>query len=136
MTVDWRACERMQRLFRQKALGKEYNWIKIAESVAEIPFGTNGLAEVVADGKPICIGKHADDLFAFAAKCPHASGRFADGFVDAMGNVVCPLHRYRFCLKNGRNVSGEGYFLKHWPVEKREGGVYMGMEAKSFLGLF
>lgn len=111
-------------------------WIKVAESVGEIAFGANNMAEIIADDKTICVAKHNDELFAFAAKCPHASGRFADGFVDAVGNAVCPLHRYRFCLKNGRNVSGEGYYLKHWPVEKREDGIYVGFEAKSFLGLF
>ena len=114
----------------------KFNWVRIAESEAEIPFGDNQLAEVMADEKRICIGKHKNELFAFAPKCPHASGFFVDGFIDALGNVVCPLHRYKFCLKNGRNVSGEGYYLKHWPVEIREDGVFVGLEAKSFLGLF
>jgi nitrite reductase/ring-hydroxylating ferredoxin subunit len=108
-------------------------WVKVAEAVSEIPFGDNRLAEVEADGKRICMGKHNDTLFAFAQKCPHASGFLSQGFIDALGNVVCPLHRYKFCLKNGRNVSGEGYYLKHWPVEVREDGVYVGLEKKSLL---
>jgi nitrite reductase/ring-hydroxylating ferredoxin subunit len=111
-------------------------WIKVAEGVEEIPFGPNNLAEVVADEKRICIGKYKEELFAFPAKCPHASGILAEGFIDAMGNVVCPVHRYRFCMKNGRNVSGEGYYLKHWPVEVKEDGIFVGLETKSFLGLF
>lgn len=102
----------------------------------EILFGANGLAEVTADNKRICIGRHRDELFAFAAKCPHAGGFFKDGFIDAPGNVVCPLHRYRFCMKNGRNTSGEGYYLKHWPVEQREDGVFAGFGPGSFFGLF
>jgi nitrite reductase/ring-hydroxylating ferredoxin subunit len=110
-------------------------WIKIAETAEEIDFGANNLAEVEADGKKICIGKKGFELFAFAAKCPHASGHFADGFIDALGNVVCPLHRYRFCMKNGRNISGEGYYLKHWPVEIRSEGIFVGLEQKNFLGL-
>jgi len=112
------------------------SWVKVAESLDEVPFGTNQLAEVLAGDKKVCIGRHKGELFAFAAKCPHASGFFADGFIDPLGNVVCPLHRYKFCMKNGRNVSGEGYYLKHWPVEVREDGVYVGLEAKSFFGLF
>ena len=108
----------------------------MAESLEEVPFAANDLAEVVAGDKKLCIGKYKEDLFAFAARCPHASGHFAHGFIDALGNVVCPLHRYKFCMKNGRNVSGEGYYLKHWPVEVREDGVYVGLEAKPFLGLF
>lgn len=112
------------------------NWIRVAESLEEIPFGDNQLAEVMADNKKICVGKFKDNLFAFAAKCPHAGGFFKDGFIDALGNVVCPLHRYRFCPKNGRNVSGEGYYLKHWPVEQREDGVFVGLDTGSFFGLF
>lgn len=102
----------------------------------EILFGANNLAEVAADDKRVCIGKYREELFAFTAKCPHASGQLADGFIDVLGNVVCPVHRYKFCMKNGRNVSGEGYYLKHWPVEIREDGVFVGLESKSFLGLF
>lgn len=102
----------------------EKGWIKIAASITEISFSPNGIAEVSAGGKQICIARWNNNYFAFAPKCPHASGRFADGFIDALGNVVCPAHRYKFCLKNGRNVSGEGYYLKHWAV-KAEDGVYI-----------
>lgn len=100
-------------------------WLKIAESVSEIRFGSNSIAEADTGGRLICIAKYKELFFAFAPKCPHAGGRFADGFIDVFGNVVCPLHRYRFCLKNGRNVSGEGYYLKRWPVELREDGVFV-----------
>ena len=49
----------------------------------------------------------------------------AQGYVDGLGNIVCPLHRYRFELNRGRNVSGEGYYLKVYQVEEREDGVYV-----------
>ena len=117
-------------------MAEKINWVKVAESIAEVPFGENGLAEVMAGDKKVCIGKHKEALFGFAARCPHASGSFANGFIDALGNVVCPLHRYKFCMKNGRNVSGEGYYLKHWPVEVRDDGIYVGLKTKSFFGLF
>ena len=117
-------------------MANKINWVKIAESETEIRFGDNNLAEVMAGDKRVCIGKYKDELFAFAAKCPHASGVLSEGFIDALGNVVCPLHRYKFCMKNGRNVSGEGYYLKHWPVEVREDGVYVGLENKNLFGWF
>ena len=117
-------------------MAKHYIWFKAAETIEEIPFNTNGIAEITAEGKKICLGRHKEELFAFAPKCPHAGGFFVDGFIDALGNVVCPLHRYKFCMKNGRNISGEGYYLKHWPVEIREDGVFVGLETKGFLGLF
>ena len=104
------------------------SWIKIAESIAEINFQENQIAEVSTDGKTICMAKFNDQYFACAHKCPHASGLFVEGYIDAVGNVVCPIHRYKFSLKNGRNVTGEGYFLKVYPVELREDGVYVGIE--------
>jgi 3-phenylpropionate/trans-cinnamate dioxygenase ferredoxin subunit len=63
-------------------------------------------------------------------------GNAREGYIDALGNVVCPLHRYKFDLKNGRNISGEGYYLKNWPVEIREDGVYVGIEESKLFGLF
>lgn len=112
------------------------NCIKIAESVAEISFNANGLAEVQAGDKKICIGRFKEELFAFAPKCPHASGLLAAGWVDALGNVVCPLHRYKFCMRNGRNVSGEGYYLAHWPVEVRPDGVWVAFKAGGLFAIF
>ena len=72
-------------------------------------------------------------IFAFASKCPHAGGILADGYIDATGNIVCPQHRYKYNLKNGFNVSGEGYYLKNWPVEIRDDGVYIGFEENNSL---
>ena len=108
--------------------------IKIAESIEEIPFNSDNLAEVNAGGKTICLARHQDQVFACAQKCPHAGGFLVNGFIDMLGNITCPLHRYKFALKNGRNVSGEGYYLKTWPVEVREDGVYVNMEKKGLWG--
>ena len=110
-------------------------WHRIADSIQEIAFGDNNIAEVNADGKIICVAKHGEEIFAFARKCPHASGLFVNGMIDQSGNIICPVHRYKFCLKNGRNVSGEGYYLKHWKVDVREDGVYVEME-KSLFDIF
>lgn len=110
---------------------KKYRWQKIAGHVSELDFKDNHIAVAEAAGKKICIGKYQDKLFAFAHQCPHAGGLLAGGFIDALGNVVCPLHRYKFSMQNGRNVSGEGYYLQHWPVALREEGVFAGMPALS-----
>jgi 3-phenylpropionate/trans-cinnamate dioxygenase ferredoxin subunit len=101
-------------------------WHKIAEHINEIGFAANNLAIVEVNGKKISIAKFRDQLFAVAYKCPHAGGILADGYIDAIGNLVCPVHRYKYNLENGRNVSGEGYYLNRWPVEVREDGVFIG----------
>jgi 3-phenylpropionate/trans-cinnamate dioxygenase ferredoxin subunit len=116
---------------------KEIAWHKIADNINEISFGENNIAAVEIKGKKICLAKVKDRLFAFAHKCPHAGGWLTDGFLDAQGNVICPIHRYRYDLRNGRNVSGEGYYLKHWSVEVRPDGIYVALETGfSFWNLF
>ena len=107
---------------------KIYKWHKIADHINEIDFADNNIATADLNGKTICVGKFKDEIFAFAYKCPHAGGILADGYIDPLGNVVCPQHRYKYNLKNGRNISGEGYYLKHWPVEIREDGVWARVE--------
>lgn len=106
---------------------KEYQWTRIAMHENELDFRSNGIAEVEHDGKKFCIARSGDDFFAFAHKCPHASGPMLYGELDGKGNVICPLHRYKFCMKNGYNVTGEGYYLRHWPVRKTDDGIFIGL---------
>ena len=113
---------------------KKYTWYKIAGHINEIEFAENNIAVAEIKDKKICIAKFKESYFAFAFQCPHAGGFLADGYIDAVGNIVCPIHRYKYDLKNGRNVNGEGYYLKNWPVEIREDGLYVGIEESS--GLF
>ena len=117
-------------------MAAELNWIKIAGAESEIEFQQNNIAEVLAGERIICIARYQQGLFAFSNKCPHASGLFVNGYIDAMGNVVCPTHRYKFCIRNGRNVTGEGYYLKYWPVEMREDGIFVGFEKNRLFGMF
>ncbi len=114
-------------------MGKTYQWHKIAESIEELNWQQNNMCLITIAGKTVTLAKHDSGFFGFAHKCPHAGGVLADGFMDALGNVVCPLHRYKFNMTNGRNTSGEGYFMKTYPIEQREDGFYIGIEEK---GLF
>ena len=115
------------------SLFKKYTWHKIAGSIAEIGFSPEGLAQMEAAGKKFCIAKQNNKLNACAHSCPHAGGIMAEGYLDPLGNIVCPVHRYKFSLQNGFNTTGEGYFLKTYPVEIREDGVYLGIEEKRSL---
>jgi len=71
----------------------KYKWFKIADSENDLAFAENNLLIIEVNNKKITLAKHDDQLFACAYKCPHASGILADGYVDAMGNIVCPVHR-------------------------------------------
>lgn len=108
-------------------LPQNCQWYKIAESYEELfADAVNGIRIMEVGGKKITLTFFQNQIFAVAHKCPHAGGILGEGFMDAAGNIVCPLHRYRFCIKNGRNISGEGYYLKTWAVETRNDGIYVG----------
>jgi nitrite reductase/ring-hydroxylating ferredoxin subunit len=111
---------------------KKYKWFKIANDENELVFTENNLLIIEVNSKKITLAKHNGQLFACAYACPHASGVLADGYVDTIGNIVCPGHRYKFSLLNGRNISGEGYYLKTYPLKFSEEGIFVGFEEKGF----
>ncbi len=110
---------------------KKYRWIKVAESAAELFNTGRRIAQVKAAGRDICITEFNNQLHGCAAKCPHAGARIAEGWVDPLGNIVCPLHRYRFRLNNGFNASGEGYYLRTYPIMENDEGLFVGLESNS-----
>ena len=103
----------------------KYKWYKIADDLTGLEFSLNGLTEIEIGGKVLCLARHLDQVFAFFHKCPHAGSRLSEGYLDLAGNIVCPMHHYKFDLKSGRNISGEGYFLKTYPVKLSKEGVFV-----------
>ena len=112
----------------------KYTWHKIADDPSSLDFSSTGLTELDVNGKRICLSFHNDAIHACTAKCPHAGGTLSEGYLDASGNIVCPLHRYKFNMQTGRNISGEGYYLKTFPVEIRDDGVFVGIADSSLFG--
>lgn len=110
---------------------KEYTWHKLADTIDSLAFCDKGFLETELAGKKICLILYKDQLFACSAICPHAGGHMAQGNTDAVGNIICPTHRYKFSLQHGRNTSGEGYFLKTYPVQMRSDGLFVGFETNN-----
>ena len=115
-------------------MARKIKWHRIAGNISELEFANNNIAVASCSNKQICVAHHKEKLYAFAYKCPHASGLLANADIDPLGNLVCPLHRYKYSMENGRNVSGEGYYLKTYPIETRDDGIYVGMEEPGLFG--
>ena len=114
---------------------KKYKWHKVAEAAADLQWTAGNVSEVEVEGKKLCVARSGSDgagsgeeWFGFAHTCPHAGAPMMDGYVAGGCTVVCPVHNLKFNLKNGRDVNGEGYTLKTYPVEVRADGVYVGLE--------
>jgi nitrite reductase/ring-hydroxylating ferredoxin subunit len=103
-----------------------YSWHKVADLTVSL-LTENKLMEVSLGEKRIGILKRNERIFAFAARCPHASAPLCDGWLDAQGRIVCPLHHYRYDPANGRNTSGEGYKLVTYPVEIKNDEIFIGL---------
>ena len=114
-------------------MSEDYSWYKISDSIKELSLSKEGLIKIEVDSKQICIAYYKNNLFSFLDKCPHAGGNLSCGYIDSVGNIVCPLHGYKFSLQNGRNITGEGYFLKTFPVEIRSGAVFIGISKNKSL---
>jgi nitrite reductase (NADH) small subunit len=73
-------------------------------AVSQIPRGEGRNVEVC--GRRIAVFRSRDGrVFATQAECPHRRGPLADGIVGA-GQVVCPLHEWRFDLETGSTENG------------------------------
>lgn len=111
----------------------KYDWYRMADATEQV-VAERELRLWEVNHKKLCFTRLDGKLYAFYHKCPHAGGQLAEGYLDAQGNIVCPIHRYKYSVRNGRNTSGEGYYLSTYPVEVREDGVYVGFARKQ--GLF
>jgi nitrite reductase/ring-hydroxylating ferredoxin subunit len=107
-------------------------WEKVAEAVAEIAFNECGIATIELQNKKIGLAVVNDAYYAFQYQCPHANGKMVQGYITSKEEIVCPLHQYKFSLATGKNTSGEGYYLKTYPVLVNEEGVFIGTANKKW----
>lgn len=105
-------------------MNKQEKWLKLANNIGELVF-ENNIAIIEINEKSICVIKTANGLKACSSKCPHAGGDLSTGFLDAKGNIICPVHNYRFNLNHGRDTNDEGYFLKIFKVKEDADGVWL-----------
>jgi len=78
----------------------EYEAVMPLESVEE-----NKLYRVTAAGVPVVLLRQGLKFHAISATCPHAGGPLDEGALQ--GDVVeCPWHGSRFCMRDGRVLTG------------------------------
>jgi nitrite reductase/ring-hydroxylating ferredoxin subunit/uncharacterized membrane protein len=63
------------------------------------------LYRVTASGVPVVLLRQGEQVYAISATCPHAGGPLDEGSLQ--GDVVeCPWHGSRFCMRDGRVLTG------------------------------
>ncbi|AFL83506.1 ferredoxin subunit of nitrite reductase and ring-hydroxylating dioxygenase [Belliella baltica DSM 15883] len=71
----------------------------------------------------VCVSRVAKDFFAFESNCPHQRAALNQGWVTVYGEVVCPLHEYRFDMKSGEIRAGSCGDLKTYKTKLTEEGL-------------
>jgi len=56
------------------------------------------LPPIWRDGREYFLLGHGEALYLVANRCPHRGGPLKFGFINADGELVCPLHRGAFAI--------------------------------------
>ena len=68
-------------------------------SLGELPVGSRKLVKL--NGIDIALFNISGTIYAIKNRCPHRSGPLIRGFPDEAGGIKCPMHGWRFNLKDG-----------------------------------
>ena len=104
------------------AINKTTGWIEIGP-VTSIPrLGTRVIRRSEGD---IALFRAGDgQIYALDNKCPHKGGPLSDGIVHGC-RVTCPLHNWVLELESGEAVAPDKGRVRTWPVEVKDGIIYI-----------
>lgn len=95
-------------------------WVYLCR-VDEVPEGRGRTVE--AGGARVAVLRDGDEVAVVADRCPHAGGSLGSGWIED-GEVVCPLHRWRFRLDDGRCTTVRGHDAHRYGSKIDDGGVW------------
>lgn len=74
------------------------NWLE-ACPLQELPPGGRKLVKL--NNIDIALFNIQGNIYAIKNRCPHRSGPLIRGFIDPTGGIKCPMHGWRFDLRDG-----------------------------------
>ncbi len=97
-------------------------WLDVGP-ITDIP--RQGARRIAAPGGDIALFRTVDDqVYALADRCPHRGGPLSQGIVHGH-RVACPLHDWRIDLATGLALAPDEGCAARYPVEVREGRVWL-----------
>lgn len=98
---------------------KKWNLVMEEKALAE-----GGFQVVYPRGVPVLLVKKDGKVYALSNKCVHM-GCPLDGGVLEDHMIKCPCHDWRYDIQTGRFLAAEEIKLKSYPLEVRDGGLYV-----------
>ncbi len=77
-----------------------------------------------AAGMRLAVFRIGDGVVALSGRCPHSGGSLGHGWIEE-GEVVCPLHQWRFKLTDGRCTTIRGQGVHRFRSEIRGDEVWV-----------
>ncbi|OEK07068.1 Rieske (2Fe-2S) protein [Roseivirga misakiensis] len=100
---------------------------KIFKSKADLEkvFESNAIRSVKIGDRKLCIANNNGRFHAFEALCPHQRHPLVTAEFNDFGELICPLHSYRFSLTTGQEVSQRCEALDIYPLDVTDEGVFV-----------
>ncbi len=98
------------------------NWAAAEKAIPEA-----GIRRATVDGIKVSLIRYREALWAVNDQCPHMKASLGDGRLNGFGEIICPLHYYRFKLSNGQEAENRCDDLEVYTIETREDGIYIGI---------
>ena len=96
------------------------NFVTVAK-VGDIPEG-EGRSYQVGD-RLVAVFHQNGRYFAIDDLCPHMGASLGSGYLDDEGNVTCPWHAWRFCVRDGKWVDNPRLSVDAFEVRVVDGQI-------------
>lgn len=80
------------------------------------------IKKVKLGNREIGIIRIGENIYGFNAFCPHRGASLIQASIHS-GEIICPLHHYRFELQSGRAKAGDCSDLETFPCQLSENGL-------------
>lgn len=109
---------------------RSIQWYKVFDDweTAKQLIATGTTRKATIEGRSICIINYGGQFSVVDDLCPHMRASLSKGKLNAFGEIICPLHEYRFSLHNGRESAHRCGDLEIHRIEAKEDGIYIGLE--------
>lgn len=109
-------------------MAQKLQWHEVLPDLALLPEGR--VMTAVADGhREICLTHHQGKICALDNRCPHQGGPLGEGSIEK-GLLRCPWHGWDYDPCTGK-APGYDDGVTTYPVEIRDGAVYVGLEPEA-----
>lgn len=102
-------------------------WIRVFDSIDKarefIPSQTSRLVKI--GDRRVCLLNHNGEFYALNDRCPHMGASLSQGTINYLGEVICPLHEYRYDHNTGYEANNKCENAMVLKVKVEDSGVFL-----------